>query len=165
MTEPTSPCIVVGYDGSPEARAALSLAVERARMGGARCRVVVVHAIEPPDGRWDGVAYQQLVETTFERARSMLADLPEQVPGLAALEWSTELVTGSPAAGIADVAEFHGATEIVVGTRGYGRARSLLGSVSHALVRYAACPVTVIPRRALNERERSAAAPVGGDVP
>ena len=33
MTEPTSPCIVVGYDGSPEARAALSLAVERARMG------------------------------------------------------------------------------------------------------------------------------------
>jgi nucleotide-binding universal stress UspA family protein len=165
MTEPTSPCIVVGYDGSPEARAALSLAVERARVGATEPRIVVVHAIEPPDGRWDGVTYQQQVEATLERARALLANLPEEVPGLGSLEWSSELVTGSAAAGIADVAEFHGAAEIVVGTRGHGRARSLLGSVSHALIRHAACPVTVIPRRALSVRERAAAAPVGGDVP
>jgi nucleotide-binding universal stress UspA family protein len=126
---------------------------------------VVVHAIDPPDGRWDGVAYQHQLELALERAQTLLVRLPEEVPGLAAIEWSTELLTGSPAAGLADVAEAQGATEIVVGTRGFGRARSLMGSVSHALIRYAPCPVTVIPRRALNLRERAATAAVGDDVP
>jgi nucleotide-binding universal stress UspA family protein len=36
---------------------------------------------------------------------------------------------------------------MVVGSRGYGpRAAVLLGSVSHALIRNAACPVVVLPR-------------------
>jgi nucleotide-binding universal stress UspA family protein len=153
---------VVGYDGSPESRAALSLAVERARPDG---HVVVVHAIDPPEGRWDATGYQQQIETAMERAQALLANLPEQVPGLGSIDWSTELLTGSAAAGIADVAEFHGAAEILVGTRGFGRARQLLGSVSHALIRYAPCPVTVIPRRALNVRERTAAVAAGDDVP
>jgi nucleotide-binding universal stress UspA family protein len=160
MTDATTPnCLVVGYDGSPESRAALSLAVQRAAPGG---RVVVVHAIDPPEGRWDGVAYQHQLDSALERARAQLASLPDEVPGLASLDWSTELLTGSPAAGLADVAEFHDATEILVGTRGFGRARSLLGSVSHALLHYAACPVTVIPRRALQAAPAAGAAP-GGD--
>jgi nucleotide-binding universal stress UspA family protein len=162
MTDVTSPpCLVVGYDGSPESRAALSLAVQRATPDG---HVIVVHAIDPPYGRADAVSYQHQIDTGFERGQALLASLPEEVPGLAALEWSTELLTGSPAAGLADVAEFHGATEIVVGTRGFGRARSLLGSVSHALIRYAGCPVTVIPRRALRLGEPAGAA-AGDDVP
>ena len=127
--------------------------------------VVVVHAIDPPTGRWDGVAYQHQLEAELERARHLLANLPEEVPGLGSLEWSTELLTGSAAAGLADVAEFHGASEIVVGTRGFGRARSLLGSVSHALIRYAPCAVTVIPRRALPGGERAAVAIAGDEVP
>jgi nucleotide-binding universal stress UspA family protein len=155
MTDTTfPPCLVVGYDGSPESRAALSLAVQRATPEG---HVVVVHAIDPPFGRSDAVSYQHQLDSALEHGQALLADLPEEVPGLAAIDWSTELLTGSAAAGLADVAEFHRATEIVVGTRGFGRARSLLGSVSHALIRYAACPVTVIPRRALKLEERNAA--------
>lgn len=156
----SSPCLVVGYDGSPESRAALSLAVQRATPDG---HIVVVHAIDPPYGRADAVSYQHQIDVALERGQALLANLPEEVPGLSAIEWSTELLTGSPAAGLADVAEFHGATEIVVGTRGFGRARSLLGSVSHALIRYANCPVTVIPRRALKLEEHTTAY-AGGEV-
>jgi nucleotide-binding universal stress UspA family protein len=146
---------VVGYDGSPEARAALSLAVDRARPSG---HVVVVHAIDPPDGRGDGVGYQHQLDVALERAQGLLATLPEEVPGLSSLEWTTELVTGSAAAGLAEVAEAHHAAEILIGARGFGRARAFLGSVSHALIRHAPCPVTVIPRRALKLRERAVAA-------
>jgi nucleotide-binding universal stress UspA family protein len=163
MTDiPTPPCLVVGYDGSPESRAALSLAVKRATPDG---HIVVVHAIDPPTGHWDGVGYQHQLDAELQRAQALLANLPEEVPGLGSLDWSTELLTGSPAAGLADVAEFHGASEIVVGTRGFGRARSLLGSVSHALLRYAPCAVTVIPRRALRTGERAALAAAGDEVP
>ena len=40
---PSRHCIVAGFDGSPASRAAVSLAVERARPDG---RVVVVHAFD-----------------------------------------------------------------------------------------------------------------------
>ena len=143
----TPPCIVVGYDGSPESRAAVSLAVERAKPDG---HVVVVHAIDPPWGRLDGVNYQRELDAALERAQELLATLPEQVPGLSSLDWGTELLTGSAAAGLADVAEFHGASEIVVGTRGYGRARSLLGSVAHDVLHHADRPVVVIPENAVD---------------
>lgn len=162
MTATTSsPCYVVGYDGSPESRAALSLAVGRAAPDG---HVVVVHAIDPPDGRWDGVGYQRQLDAALDHAQALLANLPEEVPGLSSLEWTTELLTGSAAAALADVAEAHHAAEIVIGARGFGRARALLGSVSHALIGHAPCPVTVIPRRALKLREQAAAV-AGGEVP
>ena len=47
---------------------------------------------------------------------------------------------------------------LVCGSRGYGPLRSvLLGSVSHAVVREASCPVIVVPRG----RESGLSAPAG----
>ena len=93
-TDTPHPCIVAGYDGSAASRAALSLAVSRARPHG---RVVVVHAFDPPDGRYDGVSYQRQLNAGLDRARTLLANLPEEVPGLASLDWGTEVLVG-PAA-------------------------------------------------------------------
>ena len=45
------------------------------------------------------------------------------------------------------MADVEHASEIVIGTRGFGRARALLGSVAHDLIHRARCPVTVIPAR------------------
>jgi nucleotide-binding universal stress UspA family protein len=46
------------------------------------------------------------------------------------VDWESELIGGPPAKAIAGVANARGADEIVVGTRGFGRVRALLGSVA-----------------------------------
>ena len=160
-TETPHPCIVAGYDGSAASRAALSLAVTRARPGG---RVVVVHAYDPPDGRYEGVSYQRQLDTALDRARTLLANLPEEVPGLSSLEWATEVLAGPAARAIASVAEVEHASEILVGSRGLGRARALLGSVAHGLIHRAQCPVTVVPERALPLTAVQPLVAVGDDV-
>jgi nucleotide-binding universal stress UspA family protein len=159
--ETPHPCIVAGYDGSAASRAALSLAVARARPGG---RVVVVHAFDPPDGRYDGVGYQRQLDAALGRARTLLANLPEEVPGLGSLDWATEVLAGPAAPAIAAVADVEHASEIVVGSRGLGRARALLGSVAHGLIHRARCPVTVVPERALPLTAAEPIAAVGADV-
>jgi nucleotide-binding universal stress UspA family protein len=53
---------------------------------------------------------------------------------------------------IADLAEEIDADEIIVGTRGAGRAGALMGSVAHELLHVARRPVTVIPERAVRSR-------------
>ena len=78
-------------------------------------------------------------------------------PGLAEVEWEGELIGGPPARSIADVAKVRGADEIVIGTRGFGRVRALLGSVAHELIHLADCPVTVIPERLVEREGRTAA--------
>ena len=140
-------CVVAGFDGSPASRAALSLAVERARPDG---RVVVVHAFATPTGGYGGPNYQTLLDAEFDHAQGLLANLAEEVPGLASIDWGTEVLAGPPATALANVADVEHASEIVVGTRGFGRARALLGSVAHDLIHRARCPVTVIPQRALS---------------
>ena len=144
---PSRPCIVAGFDGSPSSRAAVSLAVQRAQPDG---RVVVVHAFAQPNTGYGGPNYQTLLDAALGHAEELVAQIAEEVPGLASLDWGTEVLAGPPAAALVNVAQVEHATEIVVGTRGFGRARALLGSVAHDLIHRARCPVTVIPERALS---------------
>ena len=147
---PSRPCIVAGFDGSPASRAAVSLAVQRAQPDG---RVVVVHAFAQPNTGYGGPNYQTLLDTALGHAEELLAHIAEEVPGLASLDWGTEVLAGPPAAALVNVAHVEHASEIVVGTRGFGRARALLGSVAHDLIHRARCPVTVIPARALGSTD------------
>jgi nucleotide-binding universal stress UspA family protein len=155
---PEHPVVVVGYDGSPASCAALARAVERV---GATGHLFVVHGYPRPDDHLGSPYYQDLVADTIARA----ADL---VDGAAALvgdaRWDGEAIEGDPAQAIARVAAVRGADEIIVGTRGIGRVRALLGSVAHELIHLAPCPVTVIPERAVRPVEASAptiSAPAG----
>jgi nucleotide-binding universal stress UspA family protein len=63
------------------------------------------------------------------------------------------LIGGSAAQAIADVARVRDADAIVVGARGLGRLRSLLGSVSHELLHIADRPVVVIPTAAIEDEQ------------
>jgi nucleotide-binding universal stress UspA family protein len=144
---PSRPCIVAGFDGSPSSRAAVSLAVQRAQPDG---RVVVVHAFAQPNTGYGGPNYQALLDAALGHGEELVAQIAEEVPGLASLDWGTEVLAGPPAVALVNVAQVEHATEIVVGTRGFGRARALLGSVAHDLIHRARCPVTVIPERALS---------------
>ena len=144
----TNPTIVVAYDGSAAARAALSRAVDRVSGG----KVFVVHAYNTPADYWGGDHYQDLLDRALQRGEDLLNSLPDAEPRLADVDYETELIPGPPAEVVANVAEVRHADEIIVGTRGFGPVRALLGSVAHGLLHIAPCAVTVIPERAVAEQ-------------
>jgi nucleotide-binding universal stress UspA family protein len=147
-----SRCIVVGYDGSPASRAALARAAERAGEDG---YVYVVHAYSLPND-WLGMPnYQQLLDIELDRAQATIDRIEHESGGdLQGVSWEAELIGASPARAIADTATARQADEIIVGTRGFGRARALLGSVAHELIHLADRPITVIPERVVDRDER-----------
>jgi nucleotide-binding universal stress UspA family protein len=147
------PIVVAGFDGSPASHVALSRAIRRT---GATGKLYLVHAWHAPEA-WRGRgSYQPYMDNEMERAEEILESAKEAHPGLAEITWESELIGGPPARSIADVAKVRGADEIIIGTRGFGRVRALLGSVAHELIHLADCPVTVIPERMV---EREAASP------
>jgi len=133
--------IVVGYDGSEHARAALEYAAERARDGG---RLVVVRAYEAPSEWLGHPYYARALDEHRERGRKQLAEL-EAAADLG-IELEGDLLEGPPASALSRAAAARDAAEIVVGSRGLGHFRAALGSVSHALLHEAECPVVVVPR-------------------
>jgi nucleotide-binding universal stress UspA family protein len=148
-----SRCIVVGYDGSPAARAALALAAERVADG----KLFVVHAYDAPADFWGAQHYQEVLDRALTRGEELLAALDDD-PLLADLDAETELIPGPPAQVLATVAETRDAGEIIVGTRGFGRVRAALGSVAHELLHISPCPVTAIPERVVAAATAPAAA-------
>src|SRR5688500_16610462 len=108
------PVVVVGYDGSPTARAALDLA---ARRTGAQGKLLVVHAYGPP-GDWLGHPnYQRVLDDHQSRGRAVLEALTED-GALSGTDFETELLEGPPGDAIVRVADARDADEIVIGSRG-----------------------------------------------
>lgn len=140
------PVIVVGYDGSPASRTALEYA---ARIAGAGGCLYIVHAYRVPRDYWGSQYYSVMLDEAAAEARGLIERLPGEFDVLRDVDWYSEVVGSVPAHAIAEVALTRHADQIVVGSRGHGRARALLGSVSHELIHLAACPVTVIPERAI----------------
>jgi nucleotide-binding universal stress UspA family protein len=141
MTPHPSPIIVVGYDGSPAAKAALRLAVSRVDGG----KLYVVHGYDAPADYWGVQHAQTVLHAALDRGERLLAEVTDVVPELADVDFETELIGDHPANAIANVAATRDADEIIIGTRGFGRVRGALGSVAHALLHDTHCPVTVIP--------------------
>lgn len=139
--------IVVGYDGSLPARAAMTYAAQRAARGG---RVVALHAIEPAPEWREGPHSHRARETYRAHGRELLsaqellrsADDEHSTVGA---EVETALLDGPPARAIMAAADARDADEIVIGSRGFGRIRGMLGSVSHAVLHETDRPVVVIP--------------------
>lgn len=128
--------VVVGYDGSAPAEAALAYAAAQAGEGG---RVVAVHAFEPVPGWLGWPRYQRALDASQSHGRELLRSLEERG------DVSTSLLEGPAAKAIVAAAEVRDADEIVVGSRGFGPLRGIMGSVSHSLLREADRPVVVIP--------------------
>jgi nucleotide-binding universal stress UspA family protein len=150
-TETRGRRIVVGYDGSPASRAALARAAERAGGDG---RIYIVHAYSLPADYIGAPNYQRLLDAALDQAQTRVARIEEESGAdLQGVTWQTEVMGEAPARAIADVARARDADEIIVGTRGYGRARALLGSVAHQLIHLAECPITVIPERVVDRAE------------
>ncbi len=121
--------IVVGYDGSPESKAAVHWAASVAHRRGRPLVVVSAAGVDPGD---DQVAEAKaLAEEGAERARqSADVEVTAQAPGAGAVN---SLVALSQDAEL-----------VVMGNRGRGRLRgALLGSAAFSVATHAACPVAI----------------------
>jgi nucleotide-binding universal stress UspA family protein len=136
--------IVVGYDGSDSARAAVAYAAQRASDAG---RVVAVHAFQRVPDRLGFPSYQHVLDASQAESRRHLEALGAGWSADAQLE--TSLLEGPAARAVLSAADARDADEIVVGSRGFGPVRGALGSVSHALLRDADRVVVVIPTAAV----------------
>ena len=132
--------VVVGYDGSEAARAALSYASNRACDGG---RIVAVHSVQPVSDWLGHPNYQEALDSYQNHGRQILQELESEHGFDAPLE--TSLLEGPPARAIVAAADSRDADEIVIGSRGFGPMRGVLGSVSHAILHEANRVVVVIP--------------------
>ncbi len=137
--------VVVGVDGSAISLAAARVAAREAVLRGVT--LVVLHVrptVAQPNGRGTlllpPVSTQDLDDPTHKAARQLAAELRRDHPGL---DVRLELVDDDPAHALVEMS--HGASLLVVGSRGLGAFRGmLLGSVSNDVVRSASTTVMVV---------------------
>ena len=134
--------IVVGFDASPAAAAALDAAADLAVTYDED--VVIVYGVRPPDA---GVgeelgAHEAALEEVGQRLTSE-AVARATARGARA---SVALVRDRPARALVQVAEERGARLIAVGTYGESPLRgAILGSTPHKLLQISPLPVLVVP--------------------
>ena len=149
--------ILVGIDGSASALAALDWATRDAAMRGVPLLLVHILAapvVAPFPEAPMPVGYAEWQEA---QGRQCIRDALERVGSAGSVPVSGETVGGSTVPALVELSRQ--AAMIVVGRRGHGRLRrSLLGSVSSALVRHAHCPVAVV-----HDDEEGAPTPGTGD--
>ncbi|MXR51250.1 universal stress protein [Halovenus sp. WSH3] len=142
--------VLVAYDGSDPAQAAVKYAIEEH----ADKEIVLLRVIEVASGMTDaGIniiqeRFREKPEKVKKEARQEVgrqtADLFEE----AGIEYETEIVFGEPAREIVAYAEANDIDQIVIGNHGRsGVSRVLLGSVGEKVVRRAPMPVTVVRGR------------------
>jgi nucleotide-binding universal stress UspA family protein len=142
--------IVVAYDGSPAARAAVELA---ARMPGHE--IVVVNVYDAPDYTIGLMAAGGAPIDMAPKLDSWMADQALTVAGEGAkiatdagatARAHAQQIPGSLHQGILDIAGREHAALVVTGSRGRGGVTSaLLGSVSSGLVHNGELPTLVVP--------------------
>jgi nucleotide-binding universal stress UspA family protein len=133
--------LIVGYDDSAGARAALETAIELAR--GLGDRVVIAFGYEPPGGMGEEVtaaraAVREVGERFVRHAMARVAD--------AGVEVELALVDARPVEALLALADERDARMIVTGTYGESPIKgAILGSTPHKLLHLADCPVLAVP--------------------
>jgi nucleotide-binding universal stress UspA family protein len=139
----TSTQIVVGYDASPDSRAALDWAVREAASRHLGVRVVYV---EPDVAAWDGAT------ATMAGAPALATARPHEGPGIVAqaagvvAQAGVAVETVSTAGSVASILVEHSRTAVmlVIGSRGHSAMSSaILGSTVSHVASHALCPVIV----------------------
>ena len=134
--------LVVGVDGSEDARVAVAWAAEAAAALGAR--VVAVHAV--------GLLEHERGDPEASHLRPRLAEWTAGLAHLGEQQVDRRLEQGDPVSVLLRLADEERPDLVVVGTRGEGeRSGGLLGSTSLALAERCSCPLVIVPRPARRE--------------
>ncbi len=135
--------ILLGVDGSEHALRAAETAGQLARAVQAETlRIVIAYEAIPsylgePNIQAAISARLKEAETVLQAALSKVGEVPAEV--------HTEILEGSPAEAIIEVARTRKSDVIVMGARGLGRiAAAVLGSNSQKVVSHAPCPVLIV---------------------
>jgi nucleotide-binding universal stress UspA family protein len=130
--------VLVGYDGSDCAKAALATGVEVAKAYGDKLIVAFGYEVNPVGGEVADYA-----KALHDLAAARLAEATKLA---AEVEVESVIVERAPAPGLAELASLRDVRVIVVGTRGEGPFHAaLLGSTPHKLLALADRPVLVVP--------------------
>lgn len=133
-------CLVLGYDRTDSARAAVRWATEQLMPDG---RLVIVHACRPLH------APPSALTTSEERltlGRAVVDELLlEGEDSLFDLAVEVEVEDCDPVAALVDAAERHGAEAIVVGSDAHSRLHTAIGTVTVELLKVSPVPVIVVP--------------------
>ena len=135
--------ILLAVDGSEHSLHAAKEAGDLARaMKSKIVRIVVAFDGIPPYLGEPNL--QHVIDARMKEANSILQkaqDAVGTIPG----EIHTELIEGSPAEAIINVAKTRDSTVIVMGSRGMSTiAELVLGSTSHKVTSHAPCPVLIV---------------------
>ena len=136
--------IVVGVDGSPGSRKALTWAAAEAVAHGAELVVLNVweHTLLPPAGSVS-VSERYVPDESQRTAEDLVKLIKEELGEDPPVVVQPRVKEGNPAKVLIEQSE--DADLLVVGTRGHGGFRGLvLGSVSQHVAGYAKCPVAVV---------------------
>ena len=135
--------ILLAVDGSEHSLHAAREAGDLARaMKSEILRIVV--AFEGIPGYLGEPNREQAIEARMKASNGILQKAQDAVGAIPG-EIHSELIEGSPAEAIINVAKTHGSTVIVMGSRGMSAiAELMLGSTSHKVVSHASCPVLVV---------------------
>jgi nucleotide-binding universal stress UspA family protein len=133
--------IVLGYDGSGGARAALPHAIALARAFDVPLAIVFAYGQNPVGGVTGDTrrAVEEVGEGLLEDARAAALALD------ATVDVQPELVDGRPVDALVEVARQRGARILVVGGNGHGSiVGSLLGSSTYKVLHQSTVPVLVV---------------------
>jgi nucleotide-binding universal stress UspA family protein len=138
--------ILLATDGSEEAQLASTTAADLAQKTDSELHVLTVGPDYPLYELPEHPAeFQDVLRENRRRAKEVLEQQAKRIEESGVSVKETHLLEGRADEEIVALAEEIGAGLIVMGSRGHGRLRrTLLGSVSDAVVRHAHCPVTVV---------------------
>jgi nucleotide-binding universal stress UspA family protein len=141
--------VLVGHDGSPAADTALRWALDAAACSGSRVDVLCAWDLDTaalvspvPPGPEDLSSLAKAAQAGTEDA---VARVLPTVPAASTVPVQVLVERGSPARVLAQRSRHDDTRLLVVGRRGSGALRQLLGSTTSAALRSSACPVAVVP--------------------
>lgn len=126
--------VVVGLDGSTASQQALQVAERLVDPG--TCCLILCEVID----------YDAETDPSSQAVAEATARLEQVAAGVSAANVVVEVLAGRPAQALAEAAEKHDAGMVVVGSRGRGLSKHLLGSVSEDLLKVSRRPVLVTHR-------------------
>lgn len=136
--------ILVAVDGSELALDAVRHALMLVN-GGLRATLILGHVQEEATFLELATQGADAIAEAAVEAGKHLTRPAEHLVREAGVSFETEIVLGSPASAVCDLAEAHGCDLIVVGARGMGVMRAaVIGSVSQAVVHQSNLPVLVV---------------------
>jgi nucleotide-binding universal stress UspA family protein len=132
--------VVVGYDGSDCAKAALAVALEIAQSRGEKLVIAFAYELNQAIGEIGDYhhALEELAQSRLQEGAALVAD--------SGVEIEAVIMEEAPARALVDLANVHDARMIVVGTRGeHPLHGALIGSTPQKLMHLSERPVLVVP--------------------